>query len=341
MSNEKWIDIAKGIGILLIIIGHSPFSQFIKDVIYTFHIPLFFFISGYLFNWGKYKKNINQFLVNKIKRLVIPYFLTNIIILSTFYLLSYFKIYKFKSNLSIKCLIGIFYGNGAPLNPSTIFTNTINIPSWFLVCLFCGFIILCIIAYSHEKYGISFSCCLCLFLILIGFEISKYLYLPWGLDISCVSMIFMFSGYLMNYYNIHPFQNVSEKNYINLLLILILFVLIKINGSVDMNMRNYANPLVFAIGGLLGTHITIELSKEIAKKENSLSKLFIFTGKNSLTILLYHTFTPRLFLNLINIFIDVKEAVYNSEMLYLLNVLTFSMLTVLFIRKVPILKNIY
>ena len=342
MKYEKSIDVAKGIGILLIIVGHSPFNKFIETTVYAFHVPLFFFISGYLFNWRKYKMNTNQFIFNKIKRLIVPYFLTNIIIIISCYLISYLKIYDFKSGfLSLESLIGIIYGNSAPLNPPTIFTNVLDVPSWFLVCLFCGSIILYIIAYSHEKYSLSFSCFLCLLFILIGFKTSKYIYLPWGFDIACVSMIFMFPGYLMNYYSIQPFRSAQKKNYISLLLVLILFTIIEINGRVDMNLRNYANPLFFAIGGLLGTHITMELSKEIAKKENVLSKFLIFMGENSLIILLYQSFTPRLFLNTINVYIDIKEIVYNSGILYMFNLLIISILTVLFIKKIPILKDIY
>ncbi len=44
------LDIAKGIGIILVIFGHLTCSgQFARDIVYSFHMPLFFFISGYLF----------------------------------------------------------------------------------------------------------------------------------------------------------------------------------------------------------------------------------------------------------------------------------------------------
>lgn len=43
---RNWIDIAKGIGIILVVIGHTIGSQRVNDIIYTFHMPLFF-ILGY------------------------------------------------------------------------------------------------------------------------------------------------------------------------------------------------------------------------------------------------------------------------------------------------------
>ena len=43
------LDTARFIGIYLVILGHFPFDDsnvFFKNVIFAFHMPLFFFISG-------------------------------------------------------------------------------------------------------------------------------------------------------------------------------------------------------------------------------------------------------------------------------------------------------
>ncbi|MCX9085630.1 MAG: acyltransferase family protein [Candidatus Methanoperedens sp.] len=336
MKNLKWIDITKGIGILLVIFGHLHITNIFRQIIFTFHIPLFFFIGGFLFNYNKYKKDTQLFIKNKLIRLVFPYFVTNIIILVTYYLLS------FKLNLNIYPiinLIGIFYGNGAPLNPSTKFTNTINIPSWFLLSLFCGYILLFIIAYYHEKKGTAFSCIICLFFITIGFNLSKYVYLPWGFDIALVSMVFMYPGYILNYHI--SIQKILNLYGIKILFILIFSFIIVLNGNVDMNIRNYNNLLLFSVGGLLGTYLTIELSKVINRNENTLSRFLIYIGKNSLLILLFYDFTPMIFLNIFDAFFNVKTIIYNSVILYGLNMLLFSIVTIIIIKRMPILKNIY
>ena len=41
----KWIDISKGIGIILVLMGHISKIKIINNVIYAFHMPLFFMIS--------------------------------------------------------------------------------------------------------------------------------------------------------------------------------------------------------------------------------------------------------------------------------------------------------
>jgi fucose 4-O-acetylase-like acetyltransferase len=81
MAYKKWIDIAKGIGIFLVIVGHSHCPPFLQTIIYSFHMPLFFFLSGYTFHYDKYKLNKCAFVMNKFYRLVVPYFFANFLIL--------------------------------------------------------------------------------------------------------------------------------------------------------------------------------------------------------------------------------------------------------------------
>lgn len=72
-----WIDAAKGYGILLVILGHLELGMF-SEWIYTFHIPLFFFLSGYVFST---KHNFFEFLKRKCKALLVPYFLMGLILI--------------------------------------------------------------------------------------------------------------------------------------------------------------------------------------------------------------------------------------------------------------------
>lgn len=66
-----WLDAARGYGILLVIYAHVDSYSFWRGIIYTFHMPLFFFLSGYVFSR---KESFRQFLTGKVKRLIVPYF---------------------------------------------------------------------------------------------------------------------------------------------------------------------------------------------------------------------------------------------------------------------------
>ena len=74
----EYIDILKGIAVLLVIVGHCwTFSgKFINKIIMAFHMPLFFFASGYLFKHTEaYKRDAIDVIIKKLKHLIIPYFM--------------------------------------------------------------------------------------------------------------------------------------------------------------------------------------------------------------------------------------------------------------------------
>lgn len=83
-------DIAKGIGIILVIIGHSGVPNPILHVIYSFHVPLFFIISGYFCKVTSIKETI----IKSFKRYMLPYFITCLLV------------------VFIKTIIGLLQGNG-------------------------------------------------------------------------------------------------------------------------------------------------------------------------------------------------------------------------------------
>ncbi|OYW16811.1 MAG: hypothetical protein B7Z52_07870, partial [Burkholderiales bacterium 12-64-5] len=68
------VDTMKAIGIVLVVVGHSPgLNPFIKHVIYSFHMPLFFFISGLLLTEIKLALPYRAYFSALWKGLVLPY----------------------------------------------------------------------------------------------------------------------------------------------------------------------------------------------------------------------------------------------------------------------------
>ena len=88
MNRQKitWLQILQGWSMLLVVIGHvtltgifenpqTPVSATIERVIYSFHMPLFMFISGFLFYFTKISRDLayKEVVFDKLKRLGIPY----------------------------------------------------------------------------------------------------------------------------------------------------------------------------------------------------------------------------------------------------------------------------
>ena len=84
-----YIDIAKALCIILVVIGHycpdgcPDWWIAVHDFIYTFHMPLFMFASGFVYIATKRdEEKYGNFIMKKVKRLMIPYFVVSAIVIA-------------------------------------------------------------------------------------------------------------------------------------------------------------------------------------------------------------------------------------------------------------------
>jgi acyltransferase len=144
MQSERthWIDIARGIGIIFIIYAHMLGSKDPRYLFYAFHIPLFFFLSGVVYNPKKYG-NFLTFLKKSIKGLLVPYFIFAFI--SFILWLVGLKTLNFFSPEIIKQFLSIFYAN------SNYGLMAFNDVLWFLPALFVTRILFALIVNFSAK----------------------------------------------------------------------------------------------------------------------------------------------------------------------------------------------
>ena len=174
----EWVDVAKAIGILLVICAHSYLPQSINTIIYSFHIPLFFVLSGYTCNCDM---QFYDFAIRRIKGLIVPYFFLSSLCLVWFILLRSFA----NTQLDIgETIIEICLGMG----------TYVNTPMWFIPCLFCVNVFM----YILTKYIKSFKI-RNIFMFCISF--ACYLYsrfigikLPCSLESAGIALVFFGGG---------------------------------------------------------------------------------------------------------------------------------------------------
>ena len=82
MGKENYITIAKAIGISLMVVGHSGCPAILKNFIYYFHMPLFFFCSGYFFHVPTSASSLLSFCKKRVQGLYIPYIKWSLIFLA-------------------------------------------------------------------------------------------------------------------------------------------------------------------------------------------------------------------------------------------------------------------
>lgn len=149
LSNRlNWIDWAKTIAITFVVFGHIPEERgnFFLNYIVTFHMPLFFFISGYLTKKEYFNKNTQK---KYTRTLIIPYFIYNIISYP-FWAFRYTLEHPSEGWLEyIKPILGTLF-----IQQDTLFTKPLNGVTWFLVALLMMKIILSIC--NKYKYGLNF-----------------------------------------------------------------------------------------------------------------------------------------------------------------------------------------
>lgn len=150
-SNNKprtaWIDVLKCIGIFYVVFGHTCGNIHIFKWIYSFHMPLFFFLSGVLFHPDK---SASEFLRSKIKTLVMPYLLGGL-----FLELLYRAVTGYRNGqLSLRYLYDVACSTQKALLDGNINSLEFNSPLWFIPCLTVCEILLFIIVkiFSDEKY---------------------------------------------------------------------------------------------------------------------------------------------------------------------------------------------
>ena len=69
---DKIVSMAKGLAIVLMVLGHTSFNEYGGKFIYMFHMPLFFFLSGYCFK-SSYLSDFKKFAIKRIKGAYVPY----------------------------------------------------------------------------------------------------------------------------------------------------------------------------------------------------------------------------------------------------------------------------
>ena len=261
-----WVDTLKFIGILLVILGHINFP--LNGFIYTWHMPLFFMVSGFFI---KFETSFKDFIVKNFKRLMIPYFIFSIIGLFMEMLKRY--LLHREALDYVHEIKGIFIDmDFAGL------CNTYAFVLWFLPTLFFSRIFLYLI-----KNNIP-SLLLQSFAVVLLFMGSFYIGLPFGLDSALNSLIFVYAGNI-----------IFEKRLPNILVFLSFVLLVVIylfgfNLNLDMASKVYSNKFLNVIWAVSFVYVLIFCIKSIRLN----SKFIKMWGSNTMLLFILHPYTNNI-----------------------------------------------
>jgi polysaccharide biosynthesis protein PslL len=292
-SRNNIIDIAKGIGILLVVLGHNwivldkPGALF--RIIFSFHVPLFFFLSGIFL---KESEPLDRFIRSKIDTLLKPY-LVVLAILGIGTLL-------FHRDTAFAYFFGVIYAS----YPTIIWGQMWFLPHLF-VCLLLSWSILQMTKnFKHRSVWIGG---IAVFLAIVGiacintfwqidihnwshvdlwFGKLKHLPgLPFSLDLIGISSAYVLFGFLAR----QKVQSMSF-NLPTFSIALLAFAILHyyFNPTTDLASRIYGYPPISSLLAILGIYIVIAISA-LLDRQILLRKLLAYIGSSSLFILIFHT----------------------------------------------------
>lgn len=269
-----WITIAKGFGIIFVVIGHfipkgiTPnYYIELKELIYTFHMPLFFLLAGFLFNYAKYSY-IDLFF-NKLKRLIYPFLSVAIF----FFIVKYFA--------------GLFFEMKHPMTIEHVFTILTDPREsymsllWFVYTLFLIFLIYPPI----KKYLSNNFIILSIFVILnIFFAHSSIIY-----SSSIIGDVLEYIPFFIGGVILRENQRLKELLIsgtplvilVNFILFALLYWLMPVFKEVY-----YSKFILGIVGSFLFFNISYFISA--STKIPLLKNILITIGVSSMTIYLFH-----------------------------------------------------
>lgn len=273
-----YIDVAKGIGIIFVVLSHIiNQDSIINSVIYSFHVPLFFILSGLFVNP---KQSFKTYFLKNVKRLLFPFIIFFLIGFGTTYLVPGLA----KTEI-IDVIRQFVYAKPTEINVG---------PIWFLACLFD--VSLLYFFYYKSVLSKNNTIITILSLGILGvvayylpvLEMKMVVFLPFKLDVAFMALFFYVIGWLLKdvLLKIESFKSIVCKVVISIFLstfitISAFFVL----GLTNLSGGIYGSNLyMYLFTAFCGSVLVIIVSTFFKN-----SRVLTFLGKNSLIIFSLHT----------------------------------------------------
>lgn len=278
----EWIDFIKGLAIMLVVLGHAcipkfcniPIVSYIYLIINSINMPIFFYLSGYVF-YNKFKKeNLKNFLIKKSKRLLCPYFLYLTSIYCLILIFSYVPILKViasKNNIilpnKLKDVISDFI----------LCKGIVDKHIWFIYVLFFIFIISFILREKNKKYNYIIVIIFLVLSITNLFDSNKVIW----------KILYYYLFFFMGKIDLYKKLKKNSKNIFYIIFLLFIFEFIYIIFINQLKKYIFILKILKFIIAITSIDFYILLSINL-KKYNRLYKIFGYFGKRSFEIYLLH-----------------------------------------------------
>lgn len=246
---RDWINSLRAVGIVLVVLGHTlGINEGVEKFIYSFHMPLFFFISGLVLTSTQLSKTWPDAVLHYGRRLLMPYLLFSLLTYLPWVLFS--RHYGADAALDLEIwrpLLGTIYGIGVD---GWLQHNAML---WFFPCLFVVHLLFRVV------YRLWFLPLWGRYLVIallagLGFLLPSILpmRMPWGFEIALIALPFYALGQACVSGATRQPRIGSNTALLGFFFAAVQLICIALNGRVDMNFISLGNPLLFYLGAVSG-----------------------------------------------------------------------------------------
>ncbi len=319
----EWIDVAKGIGMFLVIWEHATYADFppLNHVFVSFVMPMYFLLAGLTYNNKKYRQDLRGFLSSRGRQFMIPY-----VILMGLWIAMAALIPGTTEQGAGELVFWFVYGAGPPTGSPHL---------WFLPMMYLAMIIFVVLDKVMERLPYQAKWILFLVFPLIalyfntifaGYLVSAWPYttglVPWRLGGVFVAATFMQMGN-----EIRRFMKLKEwslgRTSLDISAIIgmsmILLALSEMNGYTDIASDIIGLIWIYLATGIIGTYIMFSGSFLITKYTTRFKDFLVRVGNSSQEIYELHPMTMRLLPPILGIFGVAAELWWLNPDWWLLN----------------------
>lgn len=290
----SWIDMAKGYGVLFVIYAHLG-VDFLWTWMYSFHLPLFFFLSGYVFNANR---KFTEFVAKKCKNILVPYFSLGIPMVL-------FEVVKsvYKGAFSEQAVLVLVRDYLLQRRLWTL---------WYIACLFwLNILFYILVKICKAEWQIAIVSVFMPILGLIYYK-SGGPVLPWNVDVCAMAIPFFYVGYIYKCYGQNVDAKLENKNAKRT--VFIVFALLNVlcwrlsldetGLGLEMFQSNYGNPVFTYMAAFAGIICVVLISKKFV----ILPVRYI--GENSM---LYYAWHQSIFIPIVHKGLEMVGVKHNSS----------------------------
>ena len=291
-NRNQEMNIVKSLGIIAVVLGHTAFEY--GNILYMYHMALFFFVSGYFINDSMLHNPIN-WLIRRIKNYYVPYITFSIIFIFFRNLMVNIKIYEESwriTNIEMFKVVKerIFFMSGEPLLGTFWFFRSILYVSILFLIINLLLKKLDILNERNLVFTVGLLYIISFIFWEKGIDITKILNPNNNIFIRIVVLFFDFrvpmllSVYLTGYlYKNHKSKiNINFKYFILCMLILFYF---KDKAIIEISANKFEGPIMFYFISIVGIYVNLYIAKILNSRKQ---KVLNYIGENSMYIMVFH-----------------------------------------------------